>query len=152
MEITEVKTRLMSRRNDKLKAFCSITLDNAFVVRDLKVIEGIKRPFVAMPNRKLTDRCPRCNAKVPIKSKFCSECGNRLTTLRMFQDERGRVKYHADIAHPINTQCRELIQQRVLKAYQEEVDKTQQPDYKPSEIYGEAEEPEEVSEEPQTPS
>ena len=60
MEITEIKVRLMDRRDPKLKAFCSITLDNAFVVRDLKVIDGVKGPFVAMPNRKLTDRCPNC--------------------------------------------------------------------------------------------
>jgi len=88
MEITEVKIKLMNRHNDKLKAFCSITLDNAFVVRDLKVIEGIKGPFVAMPNRKLTDRCPQCHAKIPVRSKFCSECGHRLTALRTFTDER----------------------------------------------------------------
>lgn len=147
MEITEVKIKLMDRRNDKLKAFCSITFDNDFVVRDLKVIEGVKGPFVAMPNRKLTDRCQKCRAKVPIRSKFCSECGDRLTALRVFKDERGRIKYYADIAHPINTQCRELIQQRVLKVYQEEVERAQQPDYRPSDIYRDAEEPEEVIEE-----
>lgn len=147
MEITEVKIRVMERRNDKLKAFCSITFDNAFVVRDLKVIEGVKGPFVAMPNRQITDRCTRCNTKVSIKSKFCSECGNRLTSLRVFRDERGRVKYYADIAHPITTQCRELIQQRVLKVYQEELAKTKQPDYRPTEIYQQGEEPHETVEE-----
>ena len=63
MEITEVRIKLTSANNDKLRAFCSITLDNDFVIRDLKVIEGAKGPFVAMPSRKLTERCPRCGVR-----------------------------------------------------------------------------------------
>ena len=60
MEITEVRIKLMednSGSNERLQAFCSITFDDMFVIRDLKIIEGAKGFFVAMPSRKLTDRC-----------------------------------------------------------------------------------------------
>ncbi len=57
MEITEVRIKLMEESEDRLRAFCSITFDNCFVVRDLKIIEGSHGPFVAMPSRKLTHRC-----------------------------------------------------------------------------------------------
>ena len=54
MEITEVRIKLMEEPGERLKAFCSITFDNCFVVRDLKIIDGSNGPFVAMPSRKLT--------------------------------------------------------------------------------------------------
>jgi len=51
LDITEVRVRKVNG-DGKLKAFASITIDNAFVVHDLKVIEGKKGYFVAMPSRK----------------------------------------------------------------------------------------------------
>ncbi|MBT4291419.1 septation protein SpoVG [bacterium] len=53
MEITEI--RIILRDDDKLRGFASITLDNRFVIRGLKVIEGANGLFVAMPNRKRRD-------------------------------------------------------------------------------------------------
>ncbi|HUV35412.1 MAG TPA: septation regulator SpoVG [Patescibacteria group bacterium] len=53
MEITEIRISL--RDDNKLKAFASITLDNCFVIRGLKIIEGAKGVFVAMPSRKRPD-------------------------------------------------------------------------------------------------
>ena len=53
MNITEVRISL--RDDAKLKAFASITLDNCFVVRGLKIIEGKSETFVAMPSRKRKD-------------------------------------------------------------------------------------------------
>ena len=53
MQITEVRIKLMEDSDDRLQGFCSITFDNCFVVRDLKIIEGTSGPFVAMPSRKL---------------------------------------------------------------------------------------------------
>ena len=63
MEITEVRVKLVENPDDRLQAFCSITFDDSFVVRDLKVIEGTNGPFVAMPSRKMTGHCPRCQCK-----------------------------------------------------------------------------------------
>lgn len=53
MEITEV--RIFLKNEDRLKAYASITFDDAFVVRNLKVIYGKKGMFVSMPNRKTKD-------------------------------------------------------------------------------------------------
>ena len=53
IEITEVRVSL--RNDEKLKAFVSITLNNAFVIRGLKVIRGNTGLFVAMPSRKRPD-------------------------------------------------------------------------------------------------
>ncbi len=53
IEITEVRISL--RDDDKLKAFVSITLNDSFVIRGLKVIKGNTGVFVAMPSRKRPD-------------------------------------------------------------------------------------------------
>ena len=135
MEITEVRIKLMTRRNDKLRAFCSITFDNFMVVRDLKIIEGLKGLFVAMPSRKLADRCPGCGMKNHLRARFCNECGGKLAPERAPRDPQGRAKLHADIAHPIHAAAREGVQRRILEAYAEEVEKSKLPGYKPVEIY-----------------
>jgi stage V sporulation protein G len=129
--ITEVRIKLMEDGNDneRLQAFCSVTFDNAFVVRDLKIIEGTKGSFVAMPSRKLTDRCVQCGCKNHLRARFCNQCGSKLDEDRATRDADGRAKLHADIAHPINSGCREVIQTAVLKAYQEERERSKQPGY-----------------------
>jgi stage V sporulation protein G len=131
MEITEVRVKLVEKSSERLRAFCSITLDGAFVIRDLKVIGGTGGVFVAMPSRKLADRCPRCRAKNHLRARFCNDCGQKLGDIRAQKDGHGRSKLHADIAHPINTTCREMIQGAVLKAYEQELDRSKSPDYRP---------------------
>jgi stage V sporulation protein G len=129
VEITEVRIKLMDDPNDRLQAFCSITFDSSFVIRDLKIIQGAKGSFVAMPSRKLTDRCPNCHNKNHLRSQHCNQCGARLQEDRALKDEAGRAKLYADIAHPINSDCREMIQRRVLECYQEELTRSKMPDY-----------------------
>lgn len=84
MTITDVWIRKVTKEG-KLKAIVSITLDNEFVVHDIKVIEGEKGLFIAMPSKKAAD---------------------------------GEYR---DIAHPINSATREMIQSRILNAYEEEL-------------------------------
>ncbi len=129
MQITEVRIKLMEDPGDRLCAFCSITLDDCFVIRDLKIIQGTKGAFVAMPSRKLTDRCPKCHYKNHLRANFCNQCGVRLHSERASKDDDGRAKLYADIAHPINSECRDQIQQMVIAAYEEELIKAQQEDY-----------------------
>ena len=132
MEITEVRIKLMednSGSNERLQAFCSITFDDMFVIRDLKIIEGAKGFFVAMPSRKLTDRCHNCGTKNHLRSRFCNQCGCRLDENRALRDADGRAKLHADIAHPINSMCREKIQAAVLASYAEELERSKIPGY-----------------------
>ena len=54
MQITDVRVRKVSKEG-KLKAVVSITIDDEFVVHDIKVIEGEKGLFIAMPSRKASD-------------------------------------------------------------------------------------------------
>lgn len=129
MEITEIRIKLMNDPNERLQAFCSLTFDGSFVVRDLKIIQGTKGSFVAMPSRKLTDHCPRCSAKNHLRAQFCNECGVRLHQDRAMKSEDGRAKLYADIAHPINSDCRETIQEQVLIAYVSELERSKLPGY-----------------------
>ena len=55
MKITDVRVRKVVAKEGKLKAVVSITIDDEFVVHDIKVIEGEKGLFIAMPSRKATD-------------------------------------------------------------------------------------------------
>ena len=82
MNITDVRVRKVAR-NGKMKAVVSITIDDVFVVHDIKVIEGDKGLFIAMPSRKAAD---------------------------------GEYK---DIAHPINSETRNDLQELILRKYQE---------------------------------
>lgn len=129
MEITEIRIKLMEDPNERLQAFCSVTFDGCFVIRDLKIIQGTKGSFVAMPSRKLTDRCPRCSNKNHLRARFCSDCGARLNEDRALKGDDGRAKLYADIAHPINSVCRELIQNRVVDAFHKELERSKQPGY-----------------------
>ena len=81
MQITDVRVRKITKEG-KMKAIVSITLDNEFVVHDIKVIDGEKDLFIAMPSKKSADG------------------------------------EHRDIAHPINSDTRNLIQDTILAAYE----------------------------------
>ena len=80
MQITDVRVRRIEKEG-KMKAIVSITLDNEFVIHDIKVIEGEKGLFIAMPSRKAAD---------------------------------GEYR---DIAHPINSETRDMIQRVILEKY-----------------------------------
>ena len=82
MQITDVRVRKVAKEG-KLKAVVSITIDDEFVVHDIKVIEGHNGLFIAMPSRKVGE-------------------GN-----------------FRDIAHPINAEMRQVLEDAVLKAYHE---------------------------------
>ncbi len=135
MNITEVRVKLTEAKKNRLQAFCSITIDNDFVVRDLKIIEGYKGAFVAMPSRKLADKCTKCSSKNHLRARFCNDCGAKLDEKRALgeskEDSKGKFKLYADTAHPINSKCRDEIEQKVLAAYKEESEKAKQPGYKP---------------------
>lgn len=81
MQITDVRIRKVAKEG-KMKAVVSITIDNEFVVHDIKVIEGEKGLFIAMPSRKAAD---------------------------------GEYR---DIAHPINSDTRSMIQTLILEQYE----------------------------------
>lgn len=129
MEITEVRIKLVTDLDDRLRAFCSITFDSQFVVRDLKIIEGQRGHFVAMPSRKLMEKCGRCSAKNEVRAKYCSNCGSRLPESRIQRNDGGKQRMFADIAHPINAHCRDRIENAVLLAFDEERELAMKPGY-----------------------
>src|SRR6266508_3326269 len=124
MQLTEVRINLCPSGGSRLKAFCSLTFDDTFVIRDVKLIEGNGGLFLAMPSRKLCDHCPRCHEKNHLRARFCNQCGGHLDEERYLNYRTGngmaRLKLHADVAHPINARCRNAIEQQVLCAYWDE--------------------------------
>ena len=123
MEITEVRIFLKDSPDKKLKAYATVTFDNAFVVRNIKVIEGASGAFIAMPSRKIKQPCPKCGFRNEIRSKFCNQCGGQLPLaprpLSGDQPQSSSAE-HKDIAHPITQSFREYLQKRVLEAYEKE--------------------------------
>lgn len=131
MQISEVRIKLESANatNDRILGYASIVLDNAFCVRDLRIIEGDTGIFVAMPSRKVMDRCPRCGQKNALQARHCNNCGIRLADDRAARDETGWIKFHVDVAHPINGACRKMISDLVIDAYFSEVRLSKLPGY-----------------------
>lgn len=120
MEITEVRIFLKDDADKKLKAYASVTFDNVFVVRNIKVIEGSDGLFIAMPSRKVKHPCPKCNFRNELRSKFCNYCGGQLpVNARPDSSEQDKAE-HRDIAHPITQGFREQLQKKVLDAYAKE--------------------------------
>jgi stage V sporulation protein G len=119
MEITEVRISLRESEGKRLKAYATVTFDNSFVVRNIKVIEGNNGLFVAMPARKLKHFCPRCGKRVDLGTQHCCHCGVQLPPVSREQEEP-RQATHQDLAHPINQEFRDYLQSKVLDAYQGE--------------------------------
>ncbi len=131
MTITEIRIKLIDgdHSRQRLRAFCSITFDAAFVVRDLKILEGNQGYFVAMPSRKLAFRCPVCRQKNSVGSNFCNHCGNNLKDAATAVADLAPYKQYVDVVHPINSACREEIHSAIIAAYEEEKIRAQAPGY-----------------------
>lgn len=129
MQITEIRIKLMEASEDRLRAFCSITIDGCFVIRDLKIIDGTSGPFVAMPSRKLATHCHRCGYKNHLRANYCNQCGAKLSADAVAPFDSPQ-KLYADVAHPINSECREMIQQAVITEFEAELARSDQPGYR----------------------
>jgi len=140
MRLTDIRIKLSENQANRLKAFCALTFDDTFVIRDVKLINGATGVFLAMPSRKLCDHCQRCGEKNHLRARFCNNCGMRLDDSRYLRHQgpqvAARVKLHADIAHPITSECRMDIERQVLAAFQEEVQRSKLPGYVPPNLDG----------------
>jgi len=116
MEITEIRVFLKESQDKKLKAYTTVTFDNVFVVRNIKVIQGSNGLFIAMPSRKLKGPCAKCHFNNEAGAKFCNQCGAPLAD----HDQADARAEHRDIAHPVTQEFREYLQKKVLEAYQAE--------------------------------
>lgn len=121
MEVTKIYVKVVQDNggNGNLMGFATIILDNMFAIRDIKIIRdkrnGVMKYWVAMPSRQVKERCPQCDAKNLLKSRFCCMCGKKLSS-----KTRPR-KQHVDVAHPINQSCRSKIELAILTEYLKEL-------------------------------
>jgi len=125
LEITEVKVFPRVKGNRKLKAYVTVTFDDSFVVRNVKVIDGNRGLFVAMPSRKVQKPCSKCRRSNSIAARFCNYCGVALESSG-YSESHDRQQETKDIAHPINQEFRAYIEGKVLEAYDKEI---QDPSY-----------------------
>ncbi|HPN72714.1 MAG TPA: SpoVG family protein [Candidatus Omnitrophota bacterium] len=123
MKITEVRIFPAESRDGKLKAFATMTFDDWFVVRNVKIIQGTSGLFVAMPSRKVMDTCPKCSFKNARGSKYCNQCGKELPKKTAVPEDDSDEKQsgHMDIAHPVTPECRIYIQKEILETYEKEL-------------------------------
>ncbi len=119
MEITDTSVKLIQPlRRGRVLCVATVTFDNSFVVRNIRLLEGPKGYFLAMPSQVLSTKCRRCNRKNPIRSNYCNLCGSRLPEERIPIDpQTGKSRIHQDIAHPIRTELREKIQTAIVEEY-----------------------------------
>ena len=114
MKITSTRVKLIDS-DPPLKAFCSVTFDYCFIVKDLKILDMPKGLIVAMPCRKLCERCNGCGNLNHLLAKFCNECGKPVS----FERRDGRL--YVDLAHPLNFRTRDAIERRLLEDYRTEL-------------------------------
>ena len=121
MEITEIRIFPKEGQDKKLRAYTTVTFDNAFVVRNIKIIQGSSGFFIAMPSRKMKYLCPKCNFKNEVGSKFCNQCGASIGTGQQPISSTNAKTEHRDIAHPITQEFRVYLQTKILEAYEREI-------------------------------
>lgn len=120
MEITDVQVKPISRAQNKLKAFCTVTFDGSFVIKDIRIIEGAKGLIVAMPVKKFTFRCFKCGCHNPLSARFCNDCGRRVKAPNIQRNsETGRPLFQVDVAHPITQELRQKLEDVVIRKYRE---------------------------------
>ena len=120
MDVTEVRIALRDSPDKKLKAYATVTFDDSFVVRNIKVIEGTSGLFIAMPSRRVKQSCPKCGFKNEMRSKYCNQCAGSLPQSANSAHPEGvnlTQSEHKDIAHPITQPFRENLQKKVLEAF-----------------------------------
>ncbi len=122
MEITDVRIKLSTKKGNRVKAFATITFDNAFVVRDMRIIEGRNGMFVAMPSRPLKEPCAKCGYRNPVRGKYCAGCGSELP-VHADNVEMDDKNLHRDVAHPITQEMRDYIHNKIIEAYKLELEK-----------------------------
>jgi stage V sporulation protein G len=120
MEITEIRVFPKEGQDKKLKAYVTVTFDDVFVVRNIKVIQGSNALFIAMPSRKVKNTCPNCGFKNEAGSRFCNHCAGEIPPgVEQVKIPDAKVD-HRDIAHPITQEFREYLQRKILEAYKKE--------------------------------
>ena len=114
MKITEVRITPVNNAKDRLRAYCSITLNRGFAVHDIKIVEGDNGLFISMPKRKNQADCHACDGKNHLLASYCNKCG---VELKSTDTEYTPEQLFSDIAHPINRRYRKIIEDKVISMY-----------------------------------
>jgi stage V sporulation protein G len=101
----------------RLLAYASFLICGVFRITDVRIIAARDRLIVAMPSRKLSDRCRHCDVRVALNARFCPNCGARHPRGLAPVGTTGRPVYHADVAYPVTAEARAAIERAVLVAY-----------------------------------
>ncbi len=128
MKITEVRIKLATEdnpNNGRIRAYCSVILDDGFAIHDIKLIDGHKGLFLAMPARKVLDRCPECREKNPVLAKYCNDCGVRLQDNRAAIQPNGHPRIFMDLASPTTPSVRDYFSRTVIDAYHAKIGRAQ---------------------------
>ena len=116
MEITNVRVSL-DGASGKLLAFCTFCIDDAIVVKNVKIVSRQGGRFIAMPNDAYKTKCLTCGRRVPVNDFFCGRCGARQPDGRAPVDDDGRELHYSDVCHPVTSACRRMIEDAVFAAY-----------------------------------
>jgi len=81
-------------------------------------LEGVTGLLVVMPSRRMHITCTECGYKNRFKSRFCNQCGKNIEHISN-QVAINRKEEYRDIAHPINTEMRNYMQETIIRAYEE---------------------------------
>ena len=136
MEFSDIKVQLLAEPRDSLRAYVNLTIDECLVLRDIKVIEGSKGLFVAMPSQEITRSCERCRGTNPVRARFCSHCAQPPSDYPRQMLNGRRPRPYTDVVHPINRTGRELFESTILTAYQREREQSLAPGYVPKSFVG----------------
>lgn len=96
MKITKVRVKKFENENTSVKGLVEITLDNCFVVKDIRIIEKPEKMVVAMPSKAVFNK--------------------------NFEDDNETVRKHKDLAHPINQETRKIFNDTILGVYERATD------------------------------
>lgn len=136
MKVTEVRIEL-ARPGDRLRAYATVTLENSFVVHNVRVVDlrdGSGRVAVFMPSKERTYKC-RCGFQSPVLSgEHCARCGLRMPDRQARIDEvkahvegvlrrkgmaTDKISIYLDVCNPITAEMRDEIERAVLGAYRD---------------------------------
>lgn len=117
MKITEIRCHLVNG-NSRLRSYIDVIFDDCFIIHEIKILQGKDKPFVVMPDKKITDNCEKCGKPNPLVNEFCGGCGFRIGMVKKEEDNQ---PLYEDICHSLSQEFRDYLQNTVLDHYQKEL-------------------------------
>lgn len=124
LEITDirmVREEKNSSRNAVI-AYVTITLNDQFLIKNIRLIRHSDRLVIGMPNREKIRDCPHCSIRNAQSNRYCHQCGTPL--------EKVKIDYSAyvDIVHPTKQTFREYLERVIIEEYKRQLGEGINPD------------------------